>query len=107
MARMRVCAQPECPTLSTQRRCPEHARGYEQQRGSRQARGYGREHDRLREWWRPRVELGGVRCARCDLHILIGQEWALDHNDDRTGYLGPSHKLCNDQAGGKAAHMRG
>jgi hypothetical protein len=37
--------------------------------------------------------------------ILPGTEWALDHTDDRTGYLGPSHKRCNDSAGGKAAHV--
>jgi hypothetical protein len=36
--------------------------------------------------------------------ILAGQEWHLDHNDDRTGYRGPAHALCNTSAGGRASH---
>jgi putative intracellular protease/amidase len=54
--------------------------------------------------WKPKVERGQVDCARCDLLILPGGAWALDHTDDRTGYLGPSHEACNTSAGGKAAH---
>lgn len=72
-------------------------------RGSRQARGYDAVHDRLREDWKPKVEAGRVRCARCHELILATQSWALDHTDDRTGYLGPSHTTCNAAAGGRAA----
>jgi hypothetical protein len=39
--------------------------------------------------------------------ILLGQQWHLDHNDDRTGYRGPAHARCNTSAGGKAAHQDG
>jgi hypothetical protein len=110
MARMRVCsctacpAHPgSCPELSTARHCTECASEYERRRGTRVQRGYGREHTRLRAQWKPKVERCEVKCARCDQLILPGQTWALDHTDDRTGYLGPSHATCNNQAGGRAA----
>jgi len=105
MARQRVCAEPGCPELQAAPRCPGHAREAEQVRGTRQQRGYTAAHDRLREKWRPRVEAGLVDCARCERRILPGETWALDHSDDRIGYLGPSHKRCNDSAGGRAAHQ--
>ena len=105
MARFKVCAQPGCPELSTGRRCAAHQNQVEQARGTRQRRGYDVRHYRLRDQWRPKVERCEVDCARCRRRILPGQEWALDHTDDRTGYLGPSHKACNDSAGGKAAHQ--
>lgn len=110
MPRMRVCSQPGCPTLGAARRCPEHQAQAERARGSRQQRGYDAEHDRLRARWKPRVERGGVHChaATCLMPtrlILLGQPWDLDHNDDRTGYRGPAHALCNRAAGGRAAHQ--
>lgn len=109
MARMRVCSQPGCPTLSTNRRCDEHASAYERRRGSRQARGYDAAHDRLRERWRPKVERGGVHChaERCLMParlILLGQAWDLGHTPDRTAWTGPEHERCNRSAGGRAAH---
>jgi hypothetical protein len=106
MPRMRVCSQPECPTLGPNRRCDDHARQAEQRRGSRQQRGYDAEHDRLRARWKPKVERCEVDCARCGQRIWLGQAWHLDHTDDRTGYLGPSHQACNTSAGGKAAHAQ-
>lgn len=104
-----------CGTLTTRTdsRCPTcaSARGKarDQARGNRHARGLGAEHDRLRERWRPLVERGGVHCHAvvCLMPtrlILAGQEWHLDHNDDRTGYRGPAHALCNTSAGGRASH---
>lgn len=99
-----VCAQPDCPELTTARHCAAHARTAEQARGTRRQRGYDRVHDRLRRQWKPKVVAGLVNCARCGGPIHPGQEWALDHTDDRAGYLGPSHKTCNNSAGGKAAH---
>jgi hypothetical protein len=51
------------------------------------------------------VERIEVKCARCQRLILPGQEWVLDHTDDRKGYLGPSHATCNNRAGGLAAHQ--
>jgi hypothetical protein len=111
MARMHVCScigcpahEGSCPELSPQRRCPACSTTAEQRRGSRQQRGYDREHTRLRARWKPKVDAGLVDCARCGTRIWLGQPWALDHTDDRAGYLGPSHKRCNDSAGGKAAH---
>lgn len=104
MARLRVCSEPGCPELSTSRRCPTHAGQHEQQRGTRQQRGYDAGHDRLRAKWKPRVERCEVKCARCGQLILPLETWHLDHTDDRTGYLGPSHERCNTSAGGKAAH---
>jgi hypothetical protein len=54
----------------------------------------------------PQVLAGDVLCARCGLLILPAESWALDHTDDRSGYLGPSHTLCNNRAGGRAAHRQ-
>ena len=111
MARMRVCScigcaahDGSCPELSEARRCPDCQAQAELRRGRRQARGYTAEHDRLRAKWKPKVERMEVDCARCHQRILPGQTWHLDHTEDRTGYLGPSHEACNTSAGGKAAH---
>jgi hypothetical protein len=69
-------------------------------------RGYGRAHMAERARWAPKVEAGQVACCRC--HRLIvpnprrhDRGWHLDHTADRTGYLGPSHALCNLSAGGR------
>lgn len=107
MARAKkTCSRSNCPVLvpAGTRFCPEDQAEHERSRGTRQQRGYDARHDKLRARWKPKVERGGVKCARCDQPIYLGQEWALDHTDDRTGYLGPSHAICNNRAGGKAAH---
>lgn len=103
---MKTCSRIGCPELVEvgTRFCTHDQAEHERQRGSRRARGYDADHDRLRRRWKPRVEAGQVCCARCGQRIQPAQAWALDHNDDRTGYLGPSHQLCNGRAGGKAAH---
>lgn len=86
-------------------RCPTCARTADQARGTRTDRGYGPQHQALRAHWQQRINAGeDVRCARCREPILRGSRWALDHTGDRTGYLGPSHEFCNNQAGGQAAH---
>lgn len=104
MARLRVCAEPGCPHLQPGPRCTDHTRQADKARGTRQQRGYDRSHDRLRRSWKPKVERCEVNCARCGRLILPSQNWHLDHSDDRSGYLGPSHEACNTSAGGKAAH---
>lgn len=109
MARMRVCAQPGCPTLTTARRCDEHRAQVERTRGTRQQRGYDAAHDRLREWWRPKVELGGVHCHEpvCLMParlILLGQAWDLVHDRETGKHRGPGHAKCNRSEGGKASH---
>jgi|SRR5690349_6971663 len=111
MARMRVCAEPGCPTLGTTSRCTEHTRQVERARGTRQQRGYDAEHDSLRDKWKPKVELGGVHCHAvvCVMParlILLCQPWDLGHTEDRTTWTGPEHRRCNRSAGGKAAHAR-
>lgn len=108
MARARrICPKPGCPQPAEGRYCPAHNKDYEKARGSRQKRGYGSNHYRQRAVAARQVEAGLVNCARCGQRIHPGTEWALDHDDtDRTKYLGPSHKHCNDSAGGKAAHRK-
>ena len=64
-------------------------------KGSMQSRGYGAEHAKLRREWKVKVDRGEVSCARCGEWIAPTSKWHLDHNDDRTGYLGPSHVRCN------------
>ena len=69
------------------------------QRANTNDRGYGAAHQRLRKAWARVVRAGNAQCARCHQPIEPGSEWHLDHTDDRTGYLGPSHKTCNERAG--------
>lgn len=59
------------------------------------ARGYGRDHRRLRKKVAQAVALGAATCARCGGAISPSDPWDLDHTDDRSGYLGPSHASCN------------
>jgi len=75
-------------------------------RPTRQERGYGAEHDRLRAAWKPLVAAGGVDCYRCEEPIEPGTRWDLGHDDvDRSKYSGPEHAdECNRSAGGRAAH---
>jgi hypothetical protein len=104
---MRVCSQPGCPNLTPKPgRCPEHARAHEQQRGSRQARGYNSGHDQLRTNWAPQVAKGTVTCWRCGQRIQPGEPWDLGHDDhDRTITRGPEHAArCNRSAAGRASH---
>lgn len=92
----------KCPTLTAGGRCPrcttEQRRAAEADRPSTTDRGYGTDHQRERRRWARIVAKGGVRCARCPRLIDPNEPWHLDHNDDRTGYLGPSHADCNDRA---------
>lgn len=103
---MKVCREPGCPQLVTGTRCAEHARAFETRRGSRQARGYDAEHDRLRAEWAPAVATGTVRCAnpRCGRLISPSAVWDLGHTEDRRSYRGPEHAKCNRSEGGRAAH---
>lgn len=92
-----------CPTILTngERRCPRHAKTYEQQRGSRQQRGYGNDHDRLRADWQRRIDDGEhVVCATCPT-VITGRMWQLGHTEDRAGYVGPQCVPCNTSDGGR------
>jgi hypothetical protein len=65
---------------------------------SRHARGYTNAHVARRRQLEPLVATGQARCSRCGQPIEPGQPWHLDHRDDRSGYLGPSHATCNLRA---------
>lgn len=58
-------------------------------------RGYGAAHQKERQRWARLVETGKANCTRCLNPIKPDQPWDLDHNDDRTGYLGAAHQTCN------------
>lgn len=66
-------------------------------------RGYGYEHQRMRRALLP--SMPGSSCTRCGKTLREGDKVDLDHNDDRTGYLGFSHASCNRSAGGRKAHQ--
>jgi hypothetical protein len=72
-------------------------------------RGYGAEHQALREKLRPSVEAGAVVCWRCGYPIHPTTPWDLGHDDhDRTIYRGPEHMRCNRRNGAiKGNKMRG
>lgn len=65
-------------------------------------RGYDRSHRAIRQAGLPAAY--GTPCARCGETMLEGQNLDLDHTDDRTGYLGFSHRACNRAAGAAAAN---
>jgi len=71
---------------------------------SRESRGYGAHHRRLRERYRLLIDGGAVviLCARCRRRILPGEAFDLGHVDgDKSRYAGPEHRRCNRLAGGK------
>ncbi len=73
---------------------------------SRQARGYDAEHDRQRQRWARIVASGAALCANpvClqpTRHIAPDEPWDLGHNEDRTGWRGAEHQLCNRSEGGR------
>ena len=98
---LRVCAEAGCPELTETTRCITHTRTRDKARGTRQERGYDATHDRLRASWARKVATGQVMCARCHKRISPLEPWDLDHTDDRTGYLGPSHRGCNRATSGR------
>lgn len=96
LVRRKVCAEPGCWIISDTTRCPAHTRERDRARGTRQERGYGAEHDRLRTEYQ-RLMDAGVRfdCWRCKKPI-DPQLWHLGHDDrDRSKYRGPECPPCN------------
>lgn len=98
-----------CPTLvpvnAYKGMCDPCRRAWDKARGSRTDRGYGPEHIAERASIQADMDNGKqFTCARCHEPIKPGQPWVPDHNDNRTGYLGPSHELCNNRAAGIASH---
>ena len=101
MAR-RPCAEPGCPTITDATRCPTHTRARDRARGTRQERGYGAAHDRLRADYQRRMDRGETfECWRCGDDI-DPERWHLGHDDyDRTVYRGPECVPCNTATRGR------
>jgi hypothetical protein len=74
--------------------------------GKTKARGYGAKHKRYRKAWARRVAAGLEPCRRCGKLIAPDEPFDLDHNDERTGYLGPSHVSCNRGHAARRPAMR-
>ncbi|MDO4240763.1 hypothetical protein [Micrococcus sp.] len=68
-------------------------------RATTTSRGYGASHQRMRAKYLPLVAAGRAVCARCGERIEPQDLWELDHSDDRSTYIGPSHQACNRRAG--------
>ncbi len=92
------------PARSEKRRRQERVRERlrARTRESPAERGYGAAHKRLRAWWKRRVELGIVACARCGRVIAPDEAWDLGHDDhDRSRYNGVEHARCNRATAGR------
>lgn len=101
---MKVCVESGCPELTTSTRCTAHARAKDKARGTRQQRGYGKDHEAERARWTPLVATGNVKCWRCGDYIEAGAAWDLGHDDqDRSKYRGPEHVGCNRATSGRTA----
>lgn len=64
------------------------------------ARGYGVTHQQQRALLKPLVDAGKAFCAEVicterSRHIEPGAPWDLAHTADRSGWLGPAHRICN------------
>ena len=69
---------------------------------TRQARGYGANHQALRKVCERRIRAGDVGCVRCGRLIVPGAPWDLGHDDiDRSRHTGAEHRRCNRAAGGR------
>lgn len=75
-------------------------------KASSSARGYGISHQRERARWKLIVDAGNAYCAQpvCVMAarwIAPGSQWCLGHTADRTAYLGPVHRACNEMDGAR------
>ena len=94
-----------CPTILTNgtTTCPSCQRTKDATRGTREQRGYGKQHQQLRRKWQQRINQGNVACTRCNKPIPPGTPFDLGHNNARTQWTGPEHPWCNRSAAGKHA----
>lgn len=94
---MKVCAEPGCPAIQREPRCKDHRSQYERQRGTRQARGYDADYDRVRRADVAALKAGAaLTCWRCGKRVEA-DDYSLGHcDDDRSILHGPEHLLaCN------------
>lgn len=86
--------------------------GWKRSPASASARGYGPEHTRQRAQLAPIVAAGKAMCAEVicveqSRRIAPDAPWDLAHTPDRTQWLGPAHKICNQneasRRGGQAS----
>lgn len=84
----KTCAQPGCGKIRTVgSHCAVHARVVDAARGSRQERGYDREHELIRRRLmdRLRVDLAAGKrplCPRCGQPLLLSQDLDAGHSVD-------------------------
>ena len=97
---MRTCV--DCGALTRRTRCPDCQRTREHARGTRQQRGYGPEHTRLRRDYQARMNRGEpFTCWRCG-DPIDPEHWMLGHDDnDRTTWRGPECIPCNCATAGR------
>lgn len=100
----------DCPRLipagSPRGRCPDCLRERERERGSRQDRGYGADHDRERSSWQRRMDAGETVACRNPYCLspsspVDPRRWHLGHAPDRAAWRGPEHPECNLTEAGK------
>lgn len=98
------CTRTFTPKRTTQRHCSTPCRDRmlgrtrrKAQPGATTARGYGSDHQKLRQQWDKVVQRGEAYCWRTDCRRWLppGQPWHLGHLDDRSGYGGPECVACN------------
>lgn len=75
---MRLCPVPGCGVATGGGRCPSHKRDAERARGTRQRRGYGSAHLRMRAVLLPLAI--GTRCAICNRIMHEYESLDLDHS---------------------------
>lgn len=93
---MKVCAEANCPELTTTTRCPGHTKAKDKARGTRQERGYDRAYDLHREREARKVASGKATCWQCHLRISPLEPWDDGHCDnDRATIHGAQHRACN------------
>jgi hypothetical protein len=105
----KTCTTQFVTTISTQLYCSPNCRQIKRTvsstRLSSHARGYGPAHQRHRREWETRIITGGVDCCLCGLAISATEPWHLDHTEDRKGYRGAAHRVCNLREGQRRSAM--
>lgn len=75
--------------------------------------GYGSAHQKTRASYEPLVAAGlGWCCETVCLNpggrwIRPGSAWHLAHTEDRSGYKGPAHAVCNLSEAGRRGNPKG